>query len=94
MISRDTHRHIKGLNREQMSKYLYEFYVNAYYECLNDFEAAMFRRLADDFGFTAEKIEEMRKGVNEDIESIQLKLITANEIVDGLISEGKFKKGK
>lgn len=62
MISRDTHRHIKGLNREQMSKYLYDFYVQAYYECFSDFQAAMFRRLADDFGFTAENIELMRKG--------------------------------
>ena len=78
-----------------MSKYLYEFYVQAYYECLNDFQAAMFRRLADDFGFTAENIEVMRKGVDEDIESIQMKLVSANEIIDGLISEGKFiKKGK
>ena len=74
-----------------MSKYLYDFYVQAYFECLDDFKAAMFRRLADDFGFTAEQIETMRKGVNEDIESIQMKLVSADDIINGLINEGKMK---
>lgn len=91
MISRDTHRYIKGLNREQMSKYLYDFYVQAYFECLKDFEAAMVRRLADDFNFTAEQIDEMKKGVDEDVESIHMKLVSADEIVDGLTKEGKLK---
>ena len=93
-ISRDTYRYIKKLDKEQLSKYLYDFYVNAYFECLKDFEAAMVRRLADDFNFTAEQIDEVKKGVDEDIESIQMKLVSADDIINGLMNEGKLKNAK
>ena len=90
-IRRETHRYIKNLNREQLSNWLYQYYTEAYFECFKDFEAAMLRRVADDFGFDSEQAEKLRKGVNEDIESIQLKLVSADEIIDGLTKEGKLK---
>lgn len=93
MISRDTYRHVKGLSREQMSKYLFDFYTQAYFECYDDFEAVMFRRLIDDFGFTDEQIKQIKEGMKEDIEAIHLKLISAKEIFDGLEMEG-FKNVK
>ena len=54
----------------------------------------MVRRLADDFNFTAEQIDEVKKGVDEDIESIQMKLVSADDIINGLMNEGKLKNAK
>ena len=93
MISRDTYRHVKGLSREQMSKYLNQFYVSAYFEVIDDDDASIFRRLIDDFGFSDEDIARLRKGKEEDIESINQKYITAEEIINGLEAEG-FKSVK
>ena len=88
-ISRDNHRYLtKKLNREQFSAKLYEYYTQAYNEGVNDTEAAIYRRLYDDFGFTDEMVKQLRKGVGSDIDSINLKLITATEIFEGLINEG------
>ena len=88
MISRDTYRHVKGLSREQMSKYLNQFYVSAYFEGIEDDDASIFRRLIDDFGFSDDDIARLRKGKEEDIESINQKYITAEEIINGLKAEG------
>lgn len=88
MISRENHRYLKNLTREQFSKKLYVYYSQAYNEGANDTEATIYRRLFDDFGFTDEQIEKLRDGVKADMDAIQQKYITAEEIVNGLISEG------
>lgn len=88
MISRENHRYLKNLTREQFSKKLYVYYSQAYNEGANDTEATIYRRLFDDFGFTDEQIEKLRDGVKADMDLIQQKYITAEEIVNGLISEG------
>lgn len=88
MISRENHRYLKNLNREQFSKKLYVYYSQAYNEGANDTEATIYRRLFDDFGFTDEQIEKLRDGVKADMDLIQQKYITAEEIVNGLIGEG------
>lgn len=88
MISRENHRYLKSLTREQFSKKLYVYYSQAYNEGANDTEATIYRRLFDDFGFTDEQIEILRNGVKADMDAIQEKYITAKEIVDGLIGEG------
>lgn len=88
MISRENHRFLKNLTREQFSKKLYVYYSQAYNEGANDTEATIYRRLFDDFGFTDEQIEKLRDGVKADMDAIQQKYITAEEIVNGLISEG------
>ncbi len=88
MISRENHRYLKNLTREQFSKKLYVYYSQAYNEGANDTEATIYRRLFDDFGFTDEQIEKLRDGVKADMDLIQQKYITAEEIVNGLIGEG------
>lgn len=88
MISRENHRYLKNLTREQFSKKLYVYYSQAYNEGANDTEATIYRRLFDDFGFTDEQIEKLRDGVKADMDAIQQKYITEEEIVNGLISEG------
>lgn len=88
-ISRDNYRHlIKHLTREQFSVKLYHYYTQAYNEGVNDTEASIYRRLYDDFGFTDDMIKQLREGVGNDIDAINLKLITATEIFEGLINEG------
>ena len=82
MISRENHRFLKNLNREQFSKKLYDYYSQAYNE------GAIYRQLADSFGFDNEQIDKLRKGVFSDLEAINQKYVTANEIMNGLISEG------
>ncbi len=79
---------MKNLSREQFSKKLYVYYSQAYNEGANDTEATIYRRLFDDFGFNDEQIAKLRDGVKNDMDAIQLKYITAEEIVSGLIGEG------
>ena len=87
-ISRDNHRYLtKKLNREQFSAKLYHYYTEAYNEGVNDTEAAIYRRLYDDFGFDDSMIKKLREGVNEDINAINEKYITAEQIINGLINE-------
>lgn len=88
MISREVHRKLKSLSREQFTEKFYMYYSQAYNEGANDTEATIYRRLFDDFGFTDEQIEKLRDGVKADMDLIQQKYITAEEIVNGLISEG------
>lgn len=88
MISRDNHRYLKSLTREQFTKKFYEYYASAYNEGANDTEATIYRRLFDDFGFADEQIAKLRDGVKSDMDAINQKYITAEEIVNGLISEG------
>ena len=88
MIRRDTYRFLKKLSREQLSKWLCQFYVEAYNAGIRDDQAAVFRRLVDDFDFTNEQIAELRQGKDEDVNSINEKYVTAEEIIEGLIGEG------
>ena len=44
--------------------------------------------MVDDFNFTNEQIAELRQGKDDDVESINQKYVTAEEIIEGLISEG------
>lgn len=88
MIRRDTYRFLKKLSREKLSSWLCQFYVEAYNAGIRDDQAAVFRRLVDDFDFTNEQIAELRQGKDEDVNSINQKYVTAEEIIEGLISEG------
>ncbi len=88
MISRENHRYLKSLNREQFSKKLYDYYSQAYNEGAYETECAIYRQLADSFGFDNEQIDKLRKGVFSDLEAINQKYVTADEIMNGLINEG------
>ena len=88
LISRENHRILKSLNREQFSKKLYDYYSQAYNEGAYETECAIYRQLADSFGFDNEDIDKLRKGVFSDLEAINQKYVTADEIINGLISEG------
>ena len=88
MISRENHRYLKNLTREQFSKKFYEYYSQEYNEGAYEMECSIYRQLADNFGFDNEQIDKLRKGVFGDIEAINQKYITADEIINGLISEG------
>lgn len=88
MIRRDVHRYLKGLSRERFSAWLYNFYKHSYNDGVKDNEAAVLRRLVDDFGFTEDMINTLHIGKGEDIDAINQNYISAEEIIEGLVSEG------
>ena len=93
MISRENHRYIKSLNREQFSNWLYQYFVESYNDGAYDTEVAIYRNLIDKFNFADDDIARLKEGVKDDIDSINRKYITAQEIMDGLEQEG-FKSVK
>ena len=94
MISRENHRFLKSLNREQFSKKLYDYYSQAYNEGAYETECAIYRQLADSFGFDNEDIDKLRKGVFGDLEAINQKYVTADEIMNGFFSFYTFQRKK
>ena len=76
------------MNTDEFSVFLARFCIESYGDGAQDTEAAIYRRLYDDFNFDNDMIEKLKKGVNDDLNAINQKYITAEEIINGLINEG------
>lgn len=88
MISRDVYRKLKSKSREEMTAWLIWYSAESYNEGIRDNTIAIFRRLIDEFGFTNEMIQKLQQGKDSDINCINERYISANEIADGLANEG------
>lgn len=88
MISRETYREVKKMNREQMDRWTYTFGVKLYLDGKNDATMAMCRVLHDQFGFGEKRLRELLAGQESDMEAIHQRLISAAEIQEGLAAEG------
>ena len=87
-INRDIYRNIKGKSKDQLEEWLREYYLLAYNDGIKETYMAVFRRLFDDFHFSDKQLEELFFNSNEDIDAINKKLITTEEIRVGLAEEG------
>ena len=88
MISRENHRYLKNLKREKFNEWLIQFGFTNYLDGKKDTQAAIYHILIDKFNFTNEDIAKLKEGVRNDIESINDRDVTADEIINGLFSEG------
>lgn len=88
MISRDVYRNLKRKSREEMTAWLIWYSAESYNEGIRDNTITIFRRLVDDFGFTEEMIQKLQQGKDADINCINERYISANEMADGLANEG------
>ena len=88
MISRETYRFLKSSSREKLNTWLTNFGFVNYVDGKKDVQSAIYRRLIDDFGWTDEQIQQLKAGVKKDVEAINERYITADEILDGLTGEG------
>ena len=87
-MNHDTYKKLKRKNKTQFEEWLSWYGFFNYQAGIKDAEAAIYRRLIDDFGFTDEQIARLKKLKGEDITAINEQYITANEIINGLIDEG------
>lgn len=85
----ETYKMIKHFKKkEQMEEWLTQFGFANYVDGIKDDRAATYRHLIDSFGFTNEQIAQLKQLTRRDIGLINERYVTANEIIDGFISEG------
>ena len=84
LISRATYKTVKNMNREDMNEWAKMLYNDA----LRDCEAASMLALKDEFGFSTKRLARYMERRNNTIISINKRLITAEEIILGMIDEG------
>lgn len=84
LISRATYKTVKNMNREQMNEWAKALYNDAMRDC----EAASMLALKDEFGFSTKRLARFMDRRNSTIISINKRLITAEEIILGMIGEG------
>lgn len=84
LISRGTYKTVKNMNREQMNEWAKALYNDAMRDC----EAASMLALKDEFGFSTKRLSRFMDRRNNTIISINKRLITAEEIILGMIDEG------
>lgn len=84
LISRATYKTVKNMNREQMNDWAKALYNDAMRDC----EAASMLALKDEFGFSTKRLARFMDRRNNTIISINKRLITAEEIILGMIQEG------
>lgn len=84
LISRATYKTVKTMNREQMNEWAKALYNDAMRDC----EAASMLALKDEFGFSTKRLSRFMDRRNNTIISINKRLITAEEIILGMIGEG------
>ena len=87
LISRATYKTVKNMNREQMNEWAKALYNDAMRDC----EAASMLALKDEFGFSTKRLSRFMDRRNNTIISINKRLITAEEIILGMIGEGDRK---
>ena len=84
-----TYKMLKNCKHKwQMEEWLTQFGFANYVDGIKDDRAATYRQLIDNFGFTDEQIAELKRLTRQDIGLINERYITANEMIEGLISEG------
>lgn len=83
-----TYKMLKKKKKEDMEEWLTQFGFANYVDGIQDDRAATYRQLIDNFGFTDEQIAELKRLTRQDIGLINERYITANEMIEGLISEG------
>ena len=84
----EIYKMLKHKKKEQMEEWLTQFGFANYMDGNQDDRAATYRQLIDNFGFTDEQIAELKRLTRQDIGLINERYITANEMIEGLISEG------
>ena len=88
IINRATYKRVKKYNREDMNLWFHQFGTELYNEGCRDSAVAEILALRDEFGFDTEQIAQFMQKRDNTIDSINKKLITVQEILDGLREEG------
>lgn len=84
LISRATYKTVKKMDRETMNDWAKALYNDA----LRDCEAASMLALKDEFGFSTKRLARFMDRRNNTIISINKRLVSAEEIILGMIDEG------
>ena len=88
IINRQQHRWLRSLSKDELIKWLHDFYCEVYNEAISETYLAVFRQLHDYHGWTNEQMENLFYDSNEDIEAINQHYVTPEEIRSGLAAEG------
>lgn len=94
IINRQQHRWLRSLSKDELIKWLHDFYCEVYNEAISETYLAVFRQLHDYHGWTNEQMENLFYDSNEDIEAINQHYVTPEEIRQGLFDEGVKFLGK
>ena len=94
VLNRQQYRYVRGLSKDELIKWLHDFYCNVYNEAISETYLAVMRHLHDDNDWNNEQLEELFYNSNNDIAAINEHYVTAEEIRAGLADEGiTFLKG-
>ncbi len=88
LIKREVYRSLKKKSREELSEWLNNYCVLSYLDGMRDTTAADMLALHDEFNFSTVRLNRVFTHRDETIEAIHKHLISADEIIDGLIQEG------
>ncbi len=88
IINRETYKRIKRYNREQLNEWLTEFGLIMYNDGCRDAACGEILSLRDEFGFGTSRIARFMQKRDNTIDSINKRMITVEEIINGLRSEG------
>ena len=95
-INHDTYRTIKGKNKKQLSLWLIQYAAANYNDGVKDNTICIFRRLIDDFGFSQDMIDRLQQGKDTDVDAINERYVSADELINGFNGLGyniKIKEG-
>ena len=87
-LNREVYRDIKNKSKDQMEQYMRNYYSVAYNQGITETYLAVFHHLHDMHDFSNEQLEELFYACNNDIEAINQRYISTEEILNGLIGEG------
>ena len=86
-ITRETYRTIKKMSREEFIVWIASYGVEMYAQAVDDTTAADVLALHDHMGFGSKRLNQMLQHRKKTLESLHKRLITANEIFEGLKEE-------
>ena len=88
IINRETYKRIKKYNRLELNQWLTAFGTTIYNDGCRDAAAAEILSLRDEFGYGTQRIARFMKKRDDTIDSINKRLVTVEEILNGLREEG------
>lgn len=88
IIDRATYKRIKKYNRQELNIWLTKFGTEIYNDGCRDAACAEILALRDEFNFGTSRISRFMQKRDNTIDSINKKLVTVSEIIDGLREEG------
>ena len=88
IVGREKYREIVNSSKEKINEWLMAETMKMYDKGTAEATKSIFDVLEDKFAFTKDDIKKLSNATHETMQAINLQLVTANEIQDGLAQEG------